>query len=181
MPLHPVQILWLNLVTDTLPALALAFEPAEPGLMRRPPRQPNARIVGVASMRKVAVYGLLIAAPAMGLNVWNHATGVPIGRAMTMTFMVLALAQAFHLGNARSEQDILAPGRALSNTAAVGAVVLVVMAQCFVMAVEPLGRALHVEDLSTREWAVVAAASLLPLLAGQLAKRLSAWLLLYTR
>jgi Ca2+-transporting ATPase len=170
LPLHPIQILWLNLVTDTAPALALALEPAEPGLMRRPPRNPGEGLVGPESIRKVAAYGLLIAAPALALNIWNEATGVPAGRAMTMNFLVLAFAQLFHLGNARSDRHVLAPARAVANQAALAAVALVLLAQALAVTFDPLARALHVEALGAHDWVLVAVVSLLPAVIGQLVK-----------
>jgi len=170
LPLNPIQILWLNLVTDTAPALALALEPAEPGLMTRPPRNPGAPIVGLASIRKVAAYGLLIAAPALVLNIWNEITGVAGGRAMTMNFMVLAFAQLFHLGNARSDRHVLAPTRAVANTAALAAVAIVFLAQLSTVVFGPLAQVLHVEPLDAREWMLVAVASLVPAVAGQAGK-----------
>lgn len=173
LPLHPIQILWLNLVTDTAPALALALEPAEPGLMRRPPRNPGAPLVGLASVRKVAAYGLLIAAPALALNIWNEMTGVAAGRAMTMNFMVLAFAQLFHLGNARSDRHVLEPTRAVANTAALVAVAIVLLAQLSTVVFEPLVQVLHVEPLEAHEWMLVAVASLVPAVAGQAGKWLT--------
>ena len=61
-PLLPLQILWLNLVTDTFPALALALEPAEPGIMRRPPRDPERAILSRAFLRSIGFYAALITA-----------------------------------------------------------------------------------------------------------------------
>ena len=97
-------------------------------------------------------------------------TGVAAGRAMTMNFMVLALAQVFHLGNARSDRHVLAPMRAVANRSALAAVAIVLLAQLLTVVFDPLAQALHVEPLGTREWVLVAIASLVPAVAGQAGK-----------
>jgi magnesium-transporting ATPase (P-type) len=100
-PLLPLQILWLNIVTDTFPALALAFEPAEPDLMRRPPRSPRAAILSAGMVRSTAGYAMLIALCTRG-GVVGDAGGPRDPRVCHDTaFMTLAVAQIFHLGNAQ--------------------------------------------------------------------------------
>ncbi|MDH3272016.1 MAG: cation-translocating P-type ATPase, partial [Gemmatimonadota bacterium] len=91
-PLLPLQILWLNLVTDTFPALALAMEPAEPGVMNRPPRRPEQSVLSSSFVSALAFYSVLIAASTLGAFAWGLRSG-PVDRAMTIAFMTLALAQ----------------------------------------------------------------------------------------
>ena len=172
LPLEPIQVLWLNLVTDTAPALALALEPAEPGVMSRPPRDPAAAIVSWSFLRHVSGYAVLIAASALVIVVWTSVTGVPARRAMTMTFMALALAQLFHLGNARDARAVVTPDRALANPAALWAVVIVVCLQLAAVYVDPVARLLHVEPLGVFEWSLVLAAGAVPGVAGQTVKLL---------
>jgi Ca2+-transporting ATPase len=125
---------------------------------------------GTKRLRLQTAYGLLITAPALALNIWNEMTGVAGGRAMTMNFMVLAFAQLFHLGNARSDRHVLAPTRAVANTAALAAVAIVFLAQLSTVVFGPLAQVLHVEPLDAREWILVAVASLVPAVAGQAGK-----------
>src|SRR5690606_28414807 len=108
-PLLPLQILWLNLVTDTFPALSLAVEPGEPDVMRRPPRDPQEAILSARFVRAISLYALLITAVTLAAFLWALGGGDP-ARAITVAFMTLALAQTFHLGNARGTEPVLGWG-----------------------------------------------------------------------
>ena len=151
LPLQPIQILWLNLVTDTAPALALAVEPAEPGILRRPPRDPREGIVSWRFLARATGYAVLIAAPVFLVMAWASWSGVPAGRAITMNFMVLALAQVFHLGNARDARPVLRPSRVAgqSSRAVVGHRRLSLV-QVATVYVTPLATLLHVDRLTRR-------------------------------
>ena len=109
LPLLPLQILWLNLVTDTFPALALAMEPGDADVMQRPPRNPQEAILSRAFLTSVFVYGALIAAVTLVAFAW--ALRYAPGHATTVAFLTLALTQVFHLGNARSSGAVLRPAR----------------------------------------------------------------------
>jgi Ca2+-transporting ATPase len=165
MPLLPLQILWLNMVTDTFPALALAVEPGDAGVMRRPPRDPQEALLSRSFLARIAGYGVLIAAVTLAAFVWglNYA---PV-HATTMSFMTLAFGQIFHLGNARSHEPVLGAARALSNPAALGAVALAGGLQLAALLVEPLARTLVVTPLGISEWLVVAGLSAVPAIVGQ--------------
>jgi Ca2+-transporting ATPase len=162
-PLLPLQILWLNLVTDTFPALALAVEPGDPGVMRQPPRDPREAILSPGMLRSIAVYALLIAAVTL-LAFFLSGT--------TAAFMTLAFAQILHLGNARSSRPVLAPRSALANRAALGAVALAVGLQLLAAFLTPLAKALQVAPMTGEQWAVVAVLAATPAIAGQIAKLL---------
>jgi P-type Ca2+ transporter type 2C len=170
-PLRPIQILWLNLLTDTLPALALAVEPGEKGIMRQPPRNPKATILSRRMLEATAGYAGLIAASALGAFAWALATESSTERATTMTFMTLALAQILHLGNARHEGPVLNPRLAFANLFAVVAAVLTIVLQ--VVLAPALGRALGLAPLESQDWLVIGALSLIPAVVGQTVKSLS--------
>jgi Ca2+-transporting ATPase len=167
LPLEPIQILWLNLVTDTAPALALAVEPAEPGILRRPPRHPAEMIVSRAFLRRAAGYAALIAIPVFAVMVWARWADVPADRVLTMNFMVLALAQVFHLGNARDDRPVLRIERALANRLALAAVAGVIILQILTASIAPLAELLHVQPLTRIEWLVVFVAASTPGVVGQ--------------
>ena len=168
-PLLPLQILWLNMITDTFPALALAFEPPEPDLMRRPPRSPRAAILSAGMVRLTAGYAILIALCTLAAAWWGkHAAPGGHAYATTLAFMTLAVAQAFHLGNARSEGPVLRPSRILANSYALGAVALVLLLQMFAAHWAPLARTLGLVPLGWQDWLIVGALGVIPGVAGQI-------------
>jgi Ca2+-transporting ATPase len=101
-PLLPIHILWVNLVTDGLPAVALSLEPAEPDVMRRPPRPPTESVFAHGLWQHALLLGLLIAGTALLVEAW--AEQVSPGHWQTMVFTVLALAQLGHVLAARTER-----------------------------------------------------------------------------
>jgi Ca2+-transporting ATPase len=169
-PLVPLQVLWLNLVTDTFPALALAMEPADTAVMRMPPRRPDEALLSRAFLQTIGVYASMIT--GVVLAVFAFALDGDLERARTMAFSTLAVAQIFHLGNARSAGPVLRPARALANVYALGAVALSVGLQVAVVHYEPLASLLQLVPLTAADWAVVVAAGVIPGVAGQVAKLL---------
>lgn len=173
LPLLPLQILWLNLVTDTFPALALALEPAEPDVMRRPPREPDAAILSHRFLRAMAWYASLITAATLLAYAWALGDGGE-GRAGTVAFMTLALAQLFHLGNARSREPVLAWRRVVANPWALGAVPLVVSLQLATVYWPALASVLGTVRLEAEDWIAIVPLALAPALVGQLTRSLQA-------
>jgi P-type Ca2+ transporter type 2C len=173
LPLLPLQLLWLNMVTDTFPALALAIEPGDPDVMQRPPRDPREAMLSRQFLVTVAGYAVLIAGSTLAALIWarRHAPD----DMMTMVFMTLALAQIFHLGNARSSGPVLRFATATANPAAIAAVVLSVALQLVAVSVEPIASILRVAPLGLREWTVVLALSITPAVAGQVLKEGHRW------
>ena len=171
-PLLPLQLLWLNIVTDTFPALALALEPGEGRLMRRPPRDPSAAMLSKRFILDVLLAGGVITASAVAVFLWLLRDGTVV--AQTGTFMTLALAQVLHLGNARSQDAVIGIARMTANVYALLAVALSVGLQLAAMYVPPLPKLLHLVSLEPSQWAAVLVASLVPALAGQAVKALRA-------
>ena len=167
-PLLPLQILWLNMVTDTFPALALALEPGDADVMARPPRNPAEALLSRRFLVSVLFYGALITAATLGAFL-PYADGA-VQKARTMAFMTLAFAQLFHLGNARADTPVLNLTRALSNPYAIGALALSIALQLLVVYVDPLARILGVVPLAPREWLIVISFALVPAVVGQAIK-----------
>ncbi len=168
LPLQPLQILWLNLVTDTFPALALALESAEPDVMRRPPRAPRTAILSGSILRATVTYAVLIASSALAAFSWGLVRWPDDPtRAITLAFVTLGVAQIFHLGNARSAGPVVTARRALSNRHALGAVALSLVLLWLAVSWGPLARTLGAQPLTVPEWAVVAGLGLVPGVLGQ--------------
>ncbi len=109
MPFAPVHLLFINLLTDSLPAIAIGMEPPEEGLLKEPPRNPKEGILTKRFVRDILLQGGLIALATM----WSYRTGLAGGgaaRASTMAFSTLTLARLFHGFNCRSRHSILRLG-----------------------------------------------------------------------
>ena len=165
LPLLPLQLLWLNMITDTFPALALAMEPADTDVMRRPPRKPEEAILSRPFLLRIFMYGALITASTVGAFMWGLARAPR--DATTMAFMTLALAQIAHLGNARSAGPVLHPRGAGANPYALGGATLALGLQVATLYVDPLPRLLRVTPLGLDEWLVVGVCAVVPALVGQ--------------
>jgi Ca2+-transporting ATPase len=121
-PLLPIHILWINLVTDGLPGLALAAEPSEKGIMERPPRHPRESIFSHGMGTHIVWVGLLMGAASLGTQAWSIHTG--LAHWQTMVFTVLCLSQMGHVLAIRSERESLFSQGLLSNRPLVGAFLL---------------------------------------------------------
>jgi len=167
LPLIAVQILWINLVTDGAPALALGVEPAEPDTMHRPPRPPTESIFARGLWQQAIRVGLLMAVVTVAVQAFALDRGWPW---QTMVFTTLALLQ---LGNAlavRSETESLFRLGLRSNTAltvAVGATLLVQLALVYVPALQPI---FVTEALSALQLATVLAAASIGFAAVEIEK-----------
>jgi Ca2+-transporting ATPase len=166
LPLLPLQILWLNIVTDTFPALALALEPREGDVMKRPPRDPDEAILSRPFLGQIALYASVIAASTLAAFVIALGRGSE-DRAITVAFVTLALAQGFHLGNARSTGPVLSWARIRGNPWALGALGLVIALQLAAVYVPALASVLRVVPLTGADWALVLPAAVLPAVVGQ--------------
>ncbi|MCV2370288.1 cation-translocating P-type ATPase [Roseateles oligotrophus] len=153
-PLLPIHILWVNLVTDGLPGLALAAEPAEPGLMQRPPGE---SLFADGMWQHILGFGLLIAGLCLGVQYWAMATGH--GAWQTMVFTLLTLAQMAHVLAVRSERLPLWRIGLLSNLPLLGAVLLTVFLQLAIIYVPWLQGVFKTQALSLGELGICFAAA----------------------
>ncbi|PMB04997.1 magnesium-transporting ATPase, partial [Fischerella thermalis CCMEE 5273] len=144
-PLTPLQILWMNLVTDGLPALALAVEPPEPDVMKRPPFSPRESIFARGLGSYMIRIGIIFAFITIILMMWayNHSTsiqgnGLSPDRWKTMVFTSLCLAQMGHAIAIRSNSRLTIEMNPFSNPYVLGAVVLTTILQLMLVYVPPL-------------------------------------------
>jgi len=130
-PLLPIHILWINLVTDGLPGLALASEPAERNLMRQPPRPPEESIFSHGMWQHILFIGLLIGILSIAGQVWAIKSGS--SNWQTIVFTVLTFSQLFHAMAVRSDSASLFSLRIFSNRPLLLAVVFSVLLQLAVI------------------------------------------------
>jgi P-type Ca2+ transporter type 2C len=151
-PLLPIHILWVNLVTDGLPGLALAAEPAEARVMQRPPRPPQESVFAQGLWQHALFVGLLIGALCLGVQAWALQTGH--AHWQTMVFTTLTLAQMAHVMAIRSERESLFTQGLFSNTPLLGAVLLTLVLQLATIYVPVLQPIFRTEALSAGELAL---------------------------
>ena len=148
-PLLPIHILWINLVTDGLPGLALAVEPEERGVMQRPPRPPQQSIFAQGMWQHIVWIGLLMGGVSLFSQGWAYFTGS--AHWQSMVFTVLTLSQMGHVLAIRSERESLFSQGLFSNKPLLGAVMLTFGLQMAVLYVPVLQPIFKTEALSGDE------------------------------
>ena len=174
LPVTALQILWINMVTTVTLALALAFEPAEPDIMRRPPRPPREALLSPYLLWRILFVSALMVAAGYGVFLWCLDRGLDLEEARTATVNALVACEAFYLFNARfffrpalGREGLLGNGVAWL---AVGALLLVQLA--FTHA-PPLQALFRTTGLDGTTWALAAAAGAALFLAVELEKALA--------
>jgi len=159
LPLSAVQILYVNLATDGLPALALAVDPPERGLMQRPPRDPRRGIFTRPVVLLMLAGGVWSAIVNLGLFVWALSSGRPLAEAMTMTFVSLVLIQFFKAYNFRSDRESVLR-RPFANKWLNLAIVWELIMLGFILYVPLLERMFGTVALPWWDWVIIVAAAL---------------------
>ena len=176
LPITPVQILWVNMITAVTLALALAFEPSEEGIMRRPPRDPNESIVSGYLLWRIGFVSFLVACFAIGLFFYELHNGVSLLSARTMAVNVLVAGQLFYLFNSRfimhssmSVKDLI------SNRAAMIAVGLLVFFQLAFTYFPPLQLWFGTEGIRLVDWLLVIGSGVAVFLLVEVEKAVVRW------
>lgn len=174
-PLLPIHLLWINLVTDGLPGLALAREAAEKDIMKRPPRQTNESLFSKGVGFHIIWVGLLMAAVTLLAQAWAIDRGMEHWQ--TMVFSILAFSQLGHVLAIRSDRRFLFQQGIMSNRPLLGAVLLTVALQLLVI-YTPLGNALFkTQPLTLEELLICFAASALVFHAVEFEKFIKGFIL----
>lgn len=168
LPLLPLQILWMNLVTDGLPALALGMEPAEPGVMSRPPNPASANIFDRQMVTRLVWMGLLMAVISLGIGYFYWAAGNPAWQ--TMTFTTLTLTQMAAALVARSGRESLFRIGFFSNKQMVRAISATFILQLVVVYVPFFQRALKTQNLALTDLIISLGVSLIVLVVAEMVK-----------
>ncbi|RYL89328.1 calcium-translocating P-type ATPase, PMCA-type [Sporolactobacillus sp. THM7-4] len=180
-PLLPTQILWINLITDTLPAIALGVDPGDKEVMKRPPRDPKQGFFAEGMAFRAVLGGTLIglitlAAFYFGLNEYGYSLtskNIPEDAqtyAETMAFVVIVVSQLFYSLAMRNITKSIVQVGLFSNKFLTAAILLGIVLQLAVISVPFLSRAFHVQMLSIRDWSLVLLFSLIPLVVSECVK-----------
>lgn len=175
LPLLPLQILFLNLVTDVFPALALGFGKGDTEILHRPPRPKSEGLLQPRHWYAIAGYAGIMTVTVLSAFVWAHAReDVGPEYANTVAFFTLALGQLWHVFNMRSRKAPLLNNQVVRNGLVWAAIGICLFLMALALYWPPLHEVLQLEPLDRQGWYVVLAASLLPLVVGQLGKVIGA-------
>ncbi|MBV9875666.1 MAG: cation-transporting P-type ATPase [Verrucomicrobia bacterium] len=153
LPLAPVQILWANMVTAVTLSLALAYEPAEPELMRRPPRRPGAPILGEFALWRIAFVSVLIGGATLTVFRFEEHRGDSTAVAQTMAVNTLVLGQLFYLFNARFiRESSLRFGLLFTNRVVWISIGVLIVLQLLFVYVPLLNLLFYSAPISARDW-----------------------------
>lgn len=162
-PLLPIQLLWINLVTDGLPGLALSFEKAEPDIMQRPPTKRDESLFGGGTGAHVIWVGIFMAGVTLAFQYWAIHDYDPAWQ--TITFTVLSFCQLAHVYAIRSEKKFTFTNSILTNYRLLLAVMFTILLQLAVIYLPAANRLLKTQPLSARDLLLCIGAALLIIIA----------------
>lgn len=180
-PLIATQILWINLLTDTLPAIALGVDPGDKEVMKRKPRDPKESFFAHGAGTRAALGGLLIGlitiiAFAFGLNAEGYSlstANIPdeaLAHGRTMAFIVLAASQLFYsLAKRNNTKSIFQIGL-FSNKYLIGAIIIGLLLQVLVINIPVLAAAFGMQPISLADWGIAIGLAFLPLIVNEIIK-----------
>ena len=173
LPLLPIQILWMNLVTDGFPALALAVDSKSPDLMKQPPRRPDARLLDSGTLLAIGAQGVMLAAIALGAFAYSlYGLHQEVEQARTVVFSVMVVAQLVHAFNCRSERLSLFQVGLWTNRPLLLAFSLSLGIQFAVLTVPAAARVFKIAPLPIEDWVIMGALGFLPFLLMEFMKAL---------
>jgi len=168
-PLLAIQLLWVNLVTDSLPAIALGMEPVHRDIMNRPPSKQSGSLLGGGIMFSIFIDGLMIGMLALFSYTLGRFLFHDLRIARTITFCVLSMSQLFHAYSMRSSHSIFKIG-IFKNSKLNLAFLIGILLQVSVVSVPFLNNIFNTSPLNSAQWLIVAIFSALPVVFGELQK-----------
>ena len=172
-PLLAIQLLWVNLVTDSFPAIALGLEKAESNIMNRLPRNPRKSLFADGLWGKITTEGVMIGVLTLvAFSIGNNLYSIEVGR--TMAFLSLGILELVHSFNIKGEESIFKTGL-FENRYLVGAFVLGTLLQVVVVVISPLAQIFDVVPLNSVQWLMTAMISILPVVIVELQKKFNAY------
>ncbi|AGA69065.1 P-type ATPase, translocating [Desulfitobacterium dichloroeliminans LMG P-21439] len=180
-PLMPTQLLWINLITDTLPAIALGVDPGDKDVMKQKPRDPRESFFAHGAALRAVIGGVLIGTLTLvafyvGLREYGYTLGsatIPddvLTYSRTMAFVVLAASQLFYSLSMRSATKSIFTVGFFSNKYLILAIIVGLLLQLMVISVPFLSSAFKLQMLSLRDWGIVLSLAIIPLIVRELFK-----------
>lgn len=170
-PLLAIQLLWINLVTDSFPAIALGMEPAEKDIMNRKPNDSKKSIFADGLWEKILVEGFMIGILTLfAFSLGNKLYGLQVGR--TMAFISLSMLELVHSFNVRSEESLFKAGL-FKNKYLIGAFLIGTILQVGVVVIPKIADIFDVVLLNNKQWIYTAIISILPLVIVEIQKKIN--------
>ena len=167
-PLLAIQLLWVNLVTDSLPAIALGLEKPEKNIMEKMPRNPKKSIFAGGLWSKIIIEGLMIGTLTLvAFSIGNKFWGLEIGR--TMAFVAIGLIELVHSLNIKSTESIFKCGL-FENKFLIGAVILGTLMQIIVVIIPKLAEIFSLKPLNIEQWLITIIISVMPVVLMEIQK-----------
>ena len=168
-PLLAIQLLWVNLVTDSLPAIALGLEPPEKDIMHKKPRDSKKSLFADGLWGKIFTEGIMLGMlTLLSFSIGNHLYSVEVGR--TMAFVSLGILELVHSFNIRSEESIFKMGL-FKNKYLIGAFILGTLLQILVVIVPTFAEVFKLVPLTGNQWIYTAIISMLPIVVMEIQKK----------
>ncbi len=171
LPITPLQILWINMTTAVLLGLPLAFEPAERGIMHRPPRPPGAPVLDAVLIERVVLVGILMLAGSFGMFLLAGERGQSMAEARTIAMNVFVAIEIVYLFNCRSLRLPVTAVAAFSNPWIWAGVGLQLALQMAITYWAPMNTAFSTAPIDARAWGEIAAIALLAMVVIEFEKR----------
>jgi potassium/sodium efflux P-type ATPase len=169
-PYIPAQILWLNLVTNGLQDVALAFEPGEKGVLNKPPRKPKESILSSLIIQRTFLMGIVLAAGTLYVFMSDLNSGVPLERARTAALTTMVFFQFYQALNCRSETESIFRMSPMSNPFLFYAMIAALFAQLAVLYVPALQWVFRTVPLAMTEWLEIALVTVTIVIAVEMDK-----------
>ncbi len=170
-PLLAIQLLWVNLVTDSLPAIALGLEPPEKDIMNKKPRDSKKSLFADGLWSKIFVEGTMLGMlTLLSFSLGNNLYGVEVGR--TMAFVSLGLLELVHSFNIKSEESIFKIGL-FENKYLIGAFIVGALLQILVVIIPAFARVFKLVPLNSTQWLYIGVISIIPIIIMEIQKKMN--------
>ncbi|NLL31363.1 MAG: calcium-translocating P-type ATPase, PMCA-type [Clostridiales bacterium] len=170
-PLLPIHLLWVNLITDSFPALSLGVDPGDKGVMNNPPRNPKESLFAGRMGWMVIINGILIGATTLFAFLFSeYLYPESLRHAQTMAFVVLSVSQLFYSLSMRNETKSIFQVGILRNTWLIGAIVFGIALQYAIITIPFTAKVFKVYPLTVNDWLMVILISLIPLVINEILK-----------